>query len=680
MPPIELDLPVPKPELDKWGGKLNAAILVLLQAVNDSVADVTVVDGHLFAVHQDGSQTDLGPLPVGPPGGVNKVAGLQGEPTAQQLVDAIATPLSAQTVQGMEDETSSIGTSLVARVKNIAATAIAGAGAVREAVDARVRAVVKPRNALNILDFDVTLGASTSQTAAIKAALDANPGRAFYFPPGDYRLDTTLVISTNNSIYGTDDTRFYAGASMDILVRYDNGSSSAPTFTRDKAFIGPTLDCALLAKRGLYLSSFLRFTLDVTVIDPIKRAFVTGPLGAELNGHVRAFNAGSTNSHRTVSVGTTSGSTALTGTGFTSDEVGDPIFGTGIPAGATIATVTNATTATLSHAATATGSPSAAIITNIGIEANAGDCIFIDCNPRDFTIGIWDKGGNRWIGCHPWLGVLSQLQVRYPVGVAWLLSSSSLLKACEADTYRYMFRTANPNGVGPETGKTKTIDIDSPKAFVLTTNITNALAAANPGVVLDLQDGARTVVRAGRFQGHGVTSHAFTAGDTKRLTVQNPGDDVPGSVTGLVEYKRGVQAGTAIDFSPTFYGHITGLGDVVYTTRAGRMEVRDGQVTYTGRIVGSLGGGSNPGVATGNYRVGNLPFPAGAATVGLGVGSILRKVGVASAFELYGANGANGAGTLTAIVYDASGAEIAVTAGQSFDIRFTITSPFTYPS
>jgi len=214
---------------------------------------------------------------------------------------------------------------------------------------------------------------------------------------------------------------------------------------------------------------------------------------------------------------------------------------------------------------------------------------------------------------------------------------------------------------------------------VLTTNITNALAAANPGVVLDLQDGARTVVRAGRFQGHGVTSHAFTAGDTKRLTVQNPGDDVPGSVTGLVEYKRGVQAGAAIDFSPTFYGHTTGLGDVVYTTRAGRMEVRDGQVTYTGRIVGSLGGGSNPGVATGNYRVGNLPFPTGAATVGLGVGSILRKVGVASAFELYGANGA-GPGTLTAIVYDANGAEIPVTAGQAFDIRFTITSPFTYPS
>ncbi len=96
MPPIELDLPVPKPELDKWGGKLNAAILVLLQAVNDGLADITVADGHFFAVHRDGTQTDLGPLPVGPPGGVNKVAGLQGEPTAQQLVDAIATPLSAQ--------------------------------------------------------------------------------------------------------------------------------------------------------------------------------------------------------------------------------------------------------------------------------------------------------------------------------------------------------------------------------------------------------------------------------------------------------------------------------------------------------------------------------------------------------------------------------------------------------
>lgn len=99
MPPIELDLPVPKPELDKWGGKLNAAILVLLQAVNDGLADITVADGHFLAVHRDGTQTDLGPLPVGPPGGVNKVAGQQGDVSAQQLVDAIATPLSAQTVQ-----------------------------------------------------------------------------------------------------------------------------------------------------------------------------------------------------------------------------------------------------------------------------------------------------------------------------------------------------------------------------------------------------------------------------------------------------------------------------------------------------------------------------------------------------------------------------------------------------
>lgn len=114
MPPIELDLPVPKPEIDEWGGMLNAAILVLLQAVNDGLADLTVADGHFFAVHQDGTQTDLGPLPVGPPGGVNEVAGLQGEPTAQQLVDAIATPLSAQTAQNLTDP-----------------------GAVRDAADAR---------------------------------------------------------------------------------------------------------------------------------------------------------------------------------------------------------------------------------------------------------------------------------------------------------------------------------------------------------------------------------------------------------------------------------------------------------------------------------------------------------------------------------------------------------------
>lgn len=67
--------------------------------------------------------------------------------------------------------------------------------------------------------------------------------------------------------------------------------------------------------------------------------------------------------YRTQSVTTTSGSanvTAASGT-VTAKDVGLSITGTGIPAGATIASITNVTTFVISAAATASGSPTATI-------------------------------------------------------------------------------------------------------------------------------------------------------------------------------------------------------------------------------------------------------------------------------------------------------------------------------
>jgi hypothetical protein len=115
-----------------------------------------------------------------------------------------------------------------------------------------------------------------------------------------------------------------------------------------------------------------------------------------------------------------------------------------------------------------------------------------------------------------------------------------------------MFTTANPNGVGPASGQTKTVTIDSPKVFVLTVNITNALASANPGVVLNLLDGAPTVVRDGRFQGHGVTHARLHGWGFEAAHGHGPRRRCPGSVTGTGEYKRGVRVGAASNFSPTF--------------------------------------------------------------------------------------------------------------------------------
>lgn len=73
--------------------------------------------------------------------------------------------------------------------------------------------------------------------------------------------------------------------------------------------------------------------------------------------------AGRSTESRTAVIGTTTTSTAITGAAgtFHEEDVGRTISGTGIPAGATIATVTSDTAAVLSAAATATGSPTATL-------------------------------------------------------------------------------------------------------------------------------------------------------------------------------------------------------------------------------------------------------------------------------------------------------------------------------
>jgi hypothetical protein len=59
--------------------------------------------------------------------------------------------------------------------------------------------------------------------------------------------------------------------------------------------------------------------------------------------------------HSLASIGTTNGSTALAGTGFSALRVGQPVSGTGIPNGAFLKSITSNTVANLSEPATATG-------------------------------------------------------------------------------------------------------------------------------------------------------------------------------------------------------------------------------------------------------------------------------------------------------------------------------------
>lgn len=84
--------------------------------------------------------------------------------------------------------------------------------------------------------------------------------------------------------------------------------------------------------------------------------------------------AGRTTEPRTATVNTTSASAAITAAAgtFHPGDAGRPISGTGIPASATILSVTSATAATLSANATATGSPTATIGVPSGVVAPQG--------------------------------------------------------------------------------------------------------------------------------------------------------------------------------------------------------------------------------------------------------------------------------------------------------------------
>lgn len=97
---------------------------------------------------------------------------------------------------------------------------------------------------------------------------------------------------------------------------------------------------------------------------------------------------GRTTEARTVaSVGTTSASAAVTGPAgsFAKSDVGRPISGTGIPAGATLSAVASGTAATLSANATATGTITAIIGTAASVAAAANGYGFIGWSPETDT-------------------------------------------------------------------------------------------------------------------------------------------------------------------------------------------------------------------------------------------------------------------------------------------------------
>lgn len=537
---------------------------------------------------------------------------------------------------------------------------------------AALGAVAKTAQVLNILDFGVVRGTATSQTVAIKAALDANPGKTFYFPPGDYRLDTQLNVTANNALIV--DGRIYAGADMDILINWDNGLTVS-NYAFDKCLVGGgTIDGNLKASKAVAVGSVIRFRLGdgLTIVNPINWGVWLKSAGAEVYCNPRIYNTGTTNAGSSVSVTTTAGSTAVTGT-FLSTDAGSPIVGTGIAVGSYLASVTNGTSAVLSRPATASGTVTAAILSSIAVNADMGDCTILHMAPRDFTVGVWDKGNNRLLDVHPWIGTTAQQTARYANSVGFLIAGNSILTDVESDTFRYNFRTAHPGRqLSVTTNSTTTVtssagftsaDLGSPivgpgipdgatitayansssvtissaatasatvtatilgsakvqfkgcRAFANTGNLTDAIAAANPGVIYDIRDGARVIVTAGRYQGHGTTPHAWVSGFTSKFTATSPIDDVPGSVTNIAEYKRGVRQGL-VPFAGAPFG--SSGGNITLTTNSCQMEVRDGVVEYHFVLVGTVPASGFGG----SLRIGFSAFPPGALSQSTGRGTI----------------------------------------------------------
>lgn len=310
----------------------------------------------------------------------------------------------------------------------------------------------------------------------------------------------------------------------------------------------------------------------MTIVNPLRRGIWTRTPGAEIFArNIRVYNTGTTNSHATVTVSTTSGSASIVATSgtFSAADVGFPIIAAGVRVGTVIQAVTDSTHATLSTNASATASVSATIITSVGIDANMGDCHWDDCVIRDFTIGVWDKGSGLWSRTHPWIGSTAQLTARYQHSVAFWVGAESQLVLPYADTYRYSYRMASTGGFAK-------VQMSMPRVYANTGSLTNALAASYPGVVFDMQDpSARGNSMGGSWRGHSVTPHAFVAGTTKSFVARDSQD--LGGVSGVGNYYQGVRLGVSA-FSATLFG--VGGGSVTLTTNNCRMEVREGFVRY----------------------------------------------------------------------------------------------------
>jgi hypothetical protein len=387
-------------------------------------------------------------------------------------------------------------------------------------------AAIAARDTLNILDFGVVRGTDSSQTVAIKAALDARPGKTFYFPPGDYRLDTGLVIGQANSLRLAEDARLYAGASMTTLITYMWAGSG---YAEDKAITGGLLDGNLNAQRILSIGKVIRFTLTRTnFVNGVNRGLVTeAGLGAELFAYdLRFYNSGTTNA---------------------TDNI--------------------------------------AIEANMG-DSHYRDIVIRDWTIaiKDTACNRWDRV-HPWISQDS--QAAQQMTSRYPSSIGFDLTGASDLQACVADTYRtaYKFRS---NGTGytapPRLLNARamwandpilptTLAASNPSYVLDNTDGVGAICdrftmAGHSSVPANFLVGPATNLTT-----RGTFSYGYIKGHT-------------GTTSDSLDYRNGTLNGN-FTFTPTIYGS-TGAGTHTYNSRSGRMVVDGDEVKYFIRINAAL--------------------------------------------------------------------------------------------
>jgi hypothetical protein len=348
-----------------------------LALVTDSNGDLRDVDGNATAYVIASDDVDLNPhdwtytVSFSGPGSDKFRAYSAAFPGGTTVDLSLITPIP-----------SALGISVsVAQAAEAAAAAYATAAAASAstAVAATATKVDKTQNARNITDYGVSRGTTATQTAAIKAALDAYPGEPFYFPPGDYRLDTSLLVSQSNTLVLDPGARIYAAQAMATLIAY-TPALGAGLFAEDKAITGGLLDGNLLADTVLSVTKVLHLTLArVTIRDGLNRGLVTTAPGAEIFAHdLRFYNTTASN-----------------------------------------------------------------VANNAAIQSGMGDCHYRDIVIRDWSTGVIDTAAAKWDRVHPWIGGDPQMTARYPGSIAFDLAGDSDLIGTYADTYQvaYWFRT-----------------------------------------------------------------------------------------------------------------------------------------------------------------------------------------------------------------------------------------------